>query len=113
MNLELRDLNVLTGELRVRCGKGNKDRTVYLPPLLLSLVEDWISIRGKTKGALLCHVRKGSLVVVRALTPQAVWFVLRNRATVAGIDDFSPHDLRRTFISELLDAGTDIVSNFS
>lgn len=110
VNLELRDLNVGDGSLRVRRGKGNKERTVYLPTLLLSLVKDWISIRGKTKGALLCHVRKGSLVVVRSFTPQAVWFVLKNRALEAGVDDFSPHDFRRTFISELLDAGVDIVT---
>ena len=83
---------------------------MYLPPLLLSLVEDWISIRGKAKGALLCHVRKGRQVVVRSLTPQSVWLVLKNRANEAGVDDFSPHDFRRTFISELLDAGVDIVT---
>lgn len=110
VNLELRDLNVADSSLRVRRGKGNKDRTVYLPTLLLSLVEDWISIRGKTKGALLCHVRKGRQVVVRSLTPQSVWFVLKNRALDALVDDFSPHDFRRTFISELLDAGIDIVT---
>lgn len=110
VNLELKDLNITDGSLRVRRGKGNKERTVYLPTLLLSLVEDWISIRGKTKGALLCHVRKGRQVVVRSLTPQSVWFVLKNRALDAGVDDFSPHDFRRTFISELLDAGVDIVT---
>lgn len=110
VNLELRDLNVADGSLRVRQGKGNKDRTVYLPPLLLSLVEDWISLRGKTRGALLCHVRKGKQVIVRSLTPQSVWLVLKNRASDAGVDDFSPHDFRRTFISELLDAGIDIVT---
>lgn len=110
VNLDLKDLNVADGSLRVRRGKGNKERTVYLPPLLLSLVEDWISIRGKGRGVLLCHVRKGKQVVVRSLTPQSVWFVLKNRATEASVDDFSPHDFRRTFISELLDAGVDIVT---
>lgn len=110
VNLELKDLNIADGSLRVRRGKGNKERIVYLPPLLLSLVEDWISIRGKAKGALLCHVRKGRQVIVRSLTPQSVWFILKNKALFAGVDDFSPHDFRRTFISELLDAGVDIVT---
>ncbi len=110
VNLELRDLNIGDGSLRVRRGKGNKERTVYLPPLLLSLVEDWIEISGKAKGVLLCHVRKGRQVVVRGLTPQSVWFVLKNRALDAGVDDFSPHDFRRTFISKLLDASVDIVT---
>jgi site-specific recombinase XerD len=109
VNLEYKDLNVADGELKIRCSKGSKDRTVYLP-LLLSLVEDWLRIRGSAKGVLLCHIRKGGAVVVRSLTPQSVWFILEKRATDAGVADFSPHDFRRTFISELLDAGTDIVT---
>jgi len=110
INLELKDLEQNTGAIRVRCGKGGKDRTVYLPVGLLSLVNDWLSIRGGSKGALLCHVRKGGRVVVRYLTPQAVWYVLEKRAIEAGVENFSPHDFRRTFISDLLEAGEELVT---
>jgi integrase len=47
---------------------------------------------------------------LRRMTPQAVLLILRKRATVAGVDPFSPHDFRRTFCSDLLDSGTDIVT---
>lgn len=110
VKLEMRDLNVGESSLKIRSGKGGKDRTVYLPPLLLSLVEDWVRIRGKAKGALLCHIKKGGSVVVRRLTAQSVWYILEKRATEADVANFSPHDFRRTFISELLDAGVDLVT---
>ena len=35
---------------------------------------------------------------------------LQTRSAQAGIQPCSPHDLRRTFVSELLDAGADITS---
>lgn len=110
VNVELRDLNLHTGALKVRSGKGGKNRTVYLPDKLLSLVDDWLSIRGNQKGAILTHIRKGGRVVVRSLTPRSVWYLLEKRAQEAGVDNFSPHDFRRTFILDLLDNKMDLVT---
>ena len=36
--------------------------------------------------------------------------VLKKRAAQAGVAHLSPHDLRRSFVSDLLDAGADIAS---
>jgi site-specific recombinase XerD len=46
----------------------------------------------------------------RRLTDEAVRYILQSRATQADIKHTSPHDLRRTFVSNLLDAGADIVT---
>jgi site-specific recombinase XerD len=37
-----------------------------------------------------------------------VYTIVRGRALAAGVKDLSPHDFRRTFASDLLDAGADI-----
>jgi integrase/recombinase XerD len=44
------------------------------------------------------------------MTDQAVLLLLRRRAAEAKVAAFTPHDLRRSFISDLLDAGADMVT---
>lgn len=110
VKLELRDLSTTSGALEVRQGKGGKDRTVYLPAEAIALVEDWLDVRGFQSGPLLCPVRKGGRVELRHMCPDAVLKIMRRRAQQSGVESFSPHDFRRTFCSDLLDAGTDIVT---
>ena len=43
-----------------------------------------------------------------ALTGQAVYHVLQTRAREAGVAAFSPHDLRRSYVGDLLDEGADL-----
>lgn len=110
VNLNLGDFEPASGALKIRAGKGRVDRTVYLPESAMTVVEDWLNIRGSAAGPLLCHVNKGDRMVIRRLTPQAVLFRLQKRAHESGVAAFSPHDMRRTFVSDLLDAGVDIVT---
>jgi len=109
VKLDLKDFKS-DGEIKIRSGKGRVDRTVYLSPGAIALVSDWIEIRTKTPGALLCQVNKSGRVVMQRLTPQAVLFILQKRGLEAGCEHFSPHDMRRTFVSDLLTAGTDIAT---
>jgi site-specific recombinase XerD len=46
----------------------------------------------------------------RRLTDKAVTWILQDRAQAAEVAAFSPHDLWRTWISTLLDAGADLVT---
>lgn len=116
--LEVRDFDPKTGALVVRRGKGDKDRTVYLPDGATAFVEAWLVVRGRAPGPLLCPIRRGGRIEVRCskgaaprtMCADAVLKILRRRAQQAGLELFSPHDLRRTFCSDLLDAGVDIVT---
>ncbi|MEH2391963.1 MAG: tyrosine-type recombinase/integrase [Nostoc sp.] len=108
VKLDLKDFN--DGEIKIRSGKGRIDRTVYLSPGAIAVVNDWIEIRTNAAGPLLCQVNKSGRVVIQRLTPQAVLFILQKRGEEAGIESFSPHDMRRTFASDLLAAGVDIAT---
>ncbi|NEP10891.1 MAG: site-specific integrase [Symploca sp. SIO2C1] len=110
VKLKLSDFKPDTSALEVRGGKGGKDRTVYLPDGAISLVEDWLKVRGNEPGSLLCPIRKTGKIELRQMTPQAVLLIVQKRAQQAGVESFSPHDFRRTFCSDLLDAGIDIVT---
>jgi len=108
VSLDLGDYQPETGALTVRGGKGRKDRIVYPSNGSADALADWISLRGGEAGALFCPVNKGDRIHFRRMTDQAVLGIVRKRGAEAGIAPFSPHDLRRSCISSLLDAGADL-----
>lgn len=92
-------------------GKGNKERMSFMPNSTWSRVEYWINeIRGDVEGPLFTRVRRFDDVTYDRLTDQAVYHILEERRKEAGLEEFSPHDIRRTFASTLLDGGQDIVT---
>jgi site-specific recombinase XerD len=107
IGLDLANLAPESGELRVR-GKGDKERLLYLTDGAALAVGDWLTVRGVVDGPLFMAVNKGGRVIRERMTSQAVYNILRKRGQEAGVRDFSPHDMRRSFVSSLLDAGADI-----
>lgn len=108
--LDASDYDTATGALTIRHGKGNKARTVYLKNGSRAAVEDWLTIRGTDSGPLLYAVRKSGALEPQRITGQAILYILRKTALRGGVAAFSPHDLRRSFISDMLDAGADIAT---
>jgi integrase/recombinase XerD len=54
-------------------------------------------------------INKGNnLIMDKPLTTQGIYYLLKSRAKRAGVKSFTPHDFRRTFVVDLLDAGVDI-----
>ena len=67
-------------------------------------------VRGAAAGPLFFAVNKGGKIGAARMTTQAIYNLLVKRGAAAGLNHFSPHDMRHTFISDLLDAGADIVT---
>jgi site-specific recombinase XerD len=110
VSLDLEDYNPETGELRIRAGKGRKERTVYARNGSKDALEAWLTVRGDEAGPLFWPADgRGRKLVNRRMSDQAVRLMLMRRAKQARISQhFSPHDLRRTFVSDLLEAGADM-----
>ena len=112
VKLMVADYDSKESSLTVRGGKGGKDRMCYLAETAVGLLAEWLKLRGsEATGALFCPIRKGGHIAYdKGMTDQAVLTILKKRAQEAGVANFSPHDLRRTFISHLLDVGADIAT---
>lgn len=108
--LDATDYDPETGELRILHAKGRKQRTVYITNGAKAALEDWLQARGDKPGPLFVQIRKGGHIKPRRLTTQAVYTILQKRAQQAGIENITPHDFRRTFVGDLLDAGADIAT---
>ena len=129
--LDIADYEATSGALKVR-GKGDKERLVYVAGGAGEALDEWLAWRGEsgwaeheseTQGmangktasaengeALFCPILKSGRLVRRRLTDQAIYNILKKRALQGGVVHFSPHDLRRTFVGDLLDRGVDIVT---
>lgn len=106
--LSLGDYDPATGCLTVRQAKGRKDRTAFLGSSFRRRLDRWLQARGGLPGPLLCRVTRGGSIQMKGIGEQAIYNALRRRLDRAGIDGCSPHDLRRTFVSDLLDRGADV-----
>jgi integrase/recombinase XerD len=106
--LDVTDLNLPDGSILVRNGKRRKQRTVYLTPEGSQLVKAWLQVRGEEAGPLFCPIRQNGEIPIRRMGGESVAVILRRRQEQTGSATFTPHDLRRTFVSSLLEAGVDV-----
>jgi site-specific recombinase XerD len=106
------DYNSSNGALTVRSTRRNRERIVYATSGAAQALERWIMLRGTDPGPLFVPVNKGQKILVRdqRMSDQSIHRVLLKRGRQAGITAFSCQDLRRTFISRLLEAGADLAT---
>lgn len=101
--LDLADYASDSGAVFVRSTTEHKHHYVYAPPGTRAALDEWIVLRGDEPGPLFYGVVKGGGLVSRRLAAQAVAIICASRSAEAGVAPFTPQDLRRTYISGLLD----------
>jgi len=120
VGLAVDDLDLASAAVRL-AGKGGKERVVPVGSYAVRAVQDYLvrarpalaeksragvaekSRAGVRGGALFLNARGGPL------SRQSAWSILRDAAERAGIDaELSPHTLRHSFATHLLDGGADV-----
>ncbi len=108
--VELADLDLEAGIIRV-VGKGGKHRLVPVGKHAIVTVDNYL----RAVRPLLLKSRSSRFLFVTArggpLTRQAFWHLLKLRGKKAGVfRDLSPHVLRHSFATHLLEGGADLRS---
>lgn len=91
-------------------GKGNKERLVPIGSYAQKAIQDYL-VRGRP--SLVAHGKGTAALFVngrgRRLGRQGAWLILKEAAEAAGLSsDFSPHSMRHSFATHLLQGGADI-----
>ena len=110
IGLDIDDLSLETGKEQVLLrGKGGKHRVVPLGSIAATIVGAYLSrVRGnlakagRGSPAVFLNVRGGRL------SRQTGWAILRRAADKAEIANVSPHTLRHSFATHLLNGGADV-----
>jgi integrase/recombinase XerD len=107
LHLKVSDIDSQRMVLRIERGKGGHDREVPLSPTLLTALRDYYRwMRPQT------YLFPGTQRGWRAdkpLTAKVLWDAVRRAARKAGIEKHvSPHTLRHSYATHLLEAGADL-----
>lgn len=89
-------------------GKGNKERKVYVPEKSWLLLHTWLCLMNRADGPAFVRIRKSNQLSEMRLTDHSVYFLTKWWIQKSGMENFTPHDFRASFISFLLDNGEDI-----
>ena len=108
--LMLDDYTPAPPTLRVLHGKNDKQRSVPIPASAGGALDRWIDLRGRERGALFVPIDQAGRIAGdgKGMSAHAIYKMLNKRARQAGIPPLTPHDMRRTFVGDLLTAGNDI-----
>lgn len=104
----------LSGDSLRITGKGNKEREIPWAPNVRAHLSRWAETASLGEGGpVLRAINKGGGVSGRAINAVSLRRICEKLAAASGIDRFTPHDLRATYATMLLESGVDalIVKN--
>jgi integrase len=107
---ELAKLNIsnYNGDSISVIGKGNKERINPLPTYVASILDKWLAVRDVEHDGIFLKIFKGDNISKHRLYKGSIRNVFIKIINKANIEHFSPHDLRRSFATNLIGADVDL-----
>jgi integrase/recombinase XerD len=102
-DLQMRDVDLVGQRLAVRAGKGDRDRIIPLSEMVTTTLREYLAVRGTAPTDHLLTFGQ------RPIKAELVQKRLKRYGAAADVE-VSPHRLRHTLATRLLNAGMDIVS---
>jgi integrase/recombinase XerC len=111
VGLNVEDVDLDSGLATIR-GKGKRERLALLGPPAVKAINRWLDARNSVNGS---RLRGQAAIFINKngtrLTTRSVGRMLEKYLALAGLDpQSSPHTLRHSFATHLLDRGADIRS---
>lgn len=105
-NLNVNDLELDSRTIKVVGGKGNKDRMIPLPDVLIPLMQDYLSHRKPKNGSTALILNRSGV----RLTSRSIQRLVKKYKQKANLDNrkVTPHTLRHAFATHLLANAVDI-----
>lgn len=115
-SISVDDYDVDAGVIKVQKGKGAKYREIPIAEGYRSWIAPWMMVREDTcemthddERALFPRWTAAGKQTNDRMSGKDVDKALDRIRVLSGVEDFSPHDLRRSYATELLDAGADLL----
>lgn len=103
LSLNIRDIDFISGILKVR-GKGKKERLLPIGETALKAIQDYLNYPARPNSGAIFLNRYGKRMSLRSLERMLVKY----RKSL--VDNVTPHTLRHTFATHLLERGADLRS---
>jgi len=109
VNTDLDDIDFDSNIIKIRFGKGSKQRIVPLGKSLKKAINDYLT---RNRNSLVNAKKPNNALILNSkggrLTRQSIWEVVNRVSMQNKVEDLTPHSLRHAFATHLLEGGADV-----
>ena len=109
VNTDLDDIDIDSNVVKIRFGKGSKQRIVPLGKSLKTAINNYLT---RTRNSLINTKKPNNALILNSkggrLTRQSIWEVVNRVSIQNKVEDLTPHTLRHAFATHLLEGGADV-----